>query len=148
MTSLYDRVQEAASFIRETTELAPEFAIILGTGLGGLTREIDAEAVIPFEEIPGFLPPTVEPHGEALVLGRIGSRSAAVLEGRLHFYEGYSMKEITLLHGDDPLAAQATQHQIARVAQGRALDESWHFVERNRELGLDLVGQLIKKLPV
>lgn len=94
MTSLYDRIQEAAAFIRERTEIVPEFAVILGTGLGGLSREISHRGKIPYTEIPGFLPPTVHTHSGELILGKMGERTVAAMEGRLHFYEGYSLDEI------------------------------------------------------
>jgi purine-nucleoside phosphorylase len=93
--SLYDRVQQAAEVIRARSALRPEVAIILGTGLGGLAREIAAETVIPYQEIPGFPLSTVETHAGRLLLGRLGARPVVAMQGRFHRYEGYSLQEVT-----------------------------------------------------
>ena len=72
--SLYDRVQAAAGVVRGRSALVPEIGIILGTGLGGLAREIAVEAEVPYAEIPGFPLSTVETHAGRLLLGRLGGR--------------------------------------------------------------------------
>jgi purine-nucleoside phosphorylase len=93
--SLPERVQQAAEVIRARSALRPEVAIILGTGLGGLAREIAAETVIPYQEIPGFPLSTVETHAGRLLLGRLGARPVVAMQGRFHRYEGYSLQEVT-----------------------------------------------------
>lgn len=93
--ALPDRVQQAAEVIRARSALRPEVAIILGTGLGGLAREIAAETVIPYQEIPGFPLSTVETHAGRLLLGRLGARPVVAMQGRFHRYEGYSLQEVT-----------------------------------------------------
>jgi len=79
MPSLYERIQKAEKFIQGREEISPEFAIILGTGLGGLTKEIAVKDVIPYEEIPGFLPTTVDTHSGELILGYVGTRAVAAM---------------------------------------------------------------------
>jgi len=88
-------IDKAIERIRERTTLQPETGIILGTGLGGLAKEIDADSVIPYNEIPGFPISTVEFHKGRLILGTLSGRTVVAMEGRFHYYEGYSMKEIT-----------------------------------------------------
>jgi purine-nucleoside phosphorylase len=75
--------------------LRPDVAVILGTGLGGLAKEIKAEAVIPYEEIPGFPLSTVESHAGRLLVGRLGGVAVVAMQGRFHRYEGYSLQDVT-----------------------------------------------------
>ena len=96
MTSLRDTVDAAATFLRQRSEFRPEFGIILGTGLGGFADEIRAEFSVPFDEIPGFVKSTATSHAGNLVLGTLGGRRVMAMQGRVHFYEGYSMQQITL----------------------------------------------------
>ena len=94
--SLYDRVQAAAGVVRGQSALVPEIGIILGTGLGGLAREIAVEAEVPYAEIPGFPLSTVETHAGRLLLGRLGGRPVVAMQGRFHRYEGYDLQQVTL----------------------------------------------------
>ena len=94
-TSLYDRVQAAAAVVRGRSALVPEIGIILGTGLGGLAREIAVEAEVPYAEIPGFPLSTVESHAGRLLLGRLGGRPVVAMQGRFHRYEGYDLQQVT-----------------------------------------------------
>ncbi|HXW96804.1 MAG TPA: purine-nucleoside phosphorylase, partial [Gemmatimonadales bacterium] len=94
-TSLFDRIQQAAAVVRGRTAFQPDVAIILGTGLGGLAKEIQTEAVIPYEEIPGFPLSTVESHAGRLLLGRLKGRKVVAMQGRFHRYEGYTLQEVT-----------------------------------------------------
>lgn len=89
------RIDEAADAVRERIDLRPEIALILGTGLGGLGSEIDVEATIGYEEIPGFPLSTLEGHAGQLLLGRLGGRRVVAMQGRLHLYEGYSLQQVT-----------------------------------------------------
>ena len=73
----------------------PETAIILGTGLGRLAESIDKSLCIPYREIPNFPVSTVEGHSGQLIFGRLGDKDIMAMEGRFHYYEGYSMKEVT-----------------------------------------------------
>ena len=93
--SLYDRVQAAVAVVRGRSALVPEVGIILGTGLGGLAREIAVEAEVPYAEIPGFPLSTVETHAGRLLLGRLGGRPVVAMQGRFHRYEGYDLQQVT-----------------------------------------------------
>ena len=72
----------------------PEIGIVLGTGLGQLLNYVEIEQTIPYSEIPGFCTSTVEFHKGNLIFGKIGSKNVLIMQGRFHFYEGYSMEEI------------------------------------------------------
>ena len=90
-----NQINEALKFIQSKTQVKPEVGIILGTGLGGLVSEIDADKFIPYGEIPNFPISTVETHDGKLILGQLGGKQVVAMQGRFHFYEGYSMKQIT-----------------------------------------------------
>jgi purine-nucleoside phosphorylase len=94
-TDLYDRIQDAVAAVRQQSSLVPELAIILGTGLGGLAKEIVAAATIPYEQIPGFPLSTVESHAGRLILGTLGGRPVVAMQGRFHRYEGYALQQVT-----------------------------------------------------
>ena len=89
------KIQETASFIRERMHTNPETAIILGTGLGSLVNEITDKYEIKYEEIPHFPLSTVEGHSGKLIFGKLGNKDIMAMQGRFHYYEGYSMKEVT-----------------------------------------------------
>ena len=89
------RVREAVEAVRARTALEPEVAVILGTGLGALAEAIDAEAAIPYEELPHFPLSTVESHMGRLLLGRLEGRRVVAMQGRFHRYEGYTLQEVT-----------------------------------------------------
>ncbi|MBN1444709.1 MAG: purine-nucleoside phosphorylase [Candidatus Omnitrophica bacterium] len=90
----FEKVQDAVNFIRSKTSVAPETGIILGTGLGKLADKIKEAAVIPYEKIPHFPVSTLESHPGNLVLGKIGGKTVAAMQGRFHLYEGYSALQI------------------------------------------------------
>ncbi len=96
MLELYDKIQEAKQAIRLQWPGQPRVGIILGTGLGGLVEDIAADAVIPYETIPHFPRSTVISHAGRLVCGRLAGKPVLAMEGRFHFYEGYTLQEITL----------------------------------------------------
>ena len=82
------------NFIKARFKETPEVGIILGTGLGGLVKVIDIIEAIPYEEIPDFPVSTVEGHSGRLILGRLGGKIVVAMQGRFHYYEGYSMKQL------------------------------------------------------
>jgi purine-nucleoside phosphorylase len=96
MSELYDQVQEAAQAIRSRWAGQPRVGIILGTGLGGLAQEIESEAALAYEGILHFPRSTVTSHAGRLVCGKLAGTTVVAMEGRFHFYEGYSLKQITL----------------------------------------------------
>lgn len=89
------RINEAASVIRQKTELHPHIGIILGTGLGRMAHEIIAEVIIPYDDIPHFPISTVESHHGKLIIGTLSGKPVVAMQGRFHYYEGYTMQEIT-----------------------------------------------------
>jgi purine-nucleoside phosphorylase len=91
----WQHVQEASRMVRSRWSGSPTVGIVLGTGLGALAREIDAEASIPYPEIPHFPHSTVESHKGQLVCGKLANTSVIAMEGRFHLYEGYSPWQVT-----------------------------------------------------
>lgn len=83
------------SIHNRTNHFKPEIGIVLGTGLGGLVKEIKAEYILPYDTIPGFALSTVEGHTGQLILGTLSGKKVMAMQGRFHFYEGYSMQQIT-----------------------------------------------------
>ncbi|MCK4326631.1 purine-nucleoside phosphorylase, partial [bacterium] len=95
MADLKERIKEAVSLIKSRTKIKPEIGIILGTGLGALADEIETEETVSYSEIPSFPASTVIGHAGRLVLGKIGGKVVVAMQGRFHYYEGYSLEEIT-----------------------------------------------------
>lgn len=92
---MLEKIKATANFITEKIKAKPEIGIILGTGLGGLVKEIEITESIPYAEIPNFPVSTVDGHAGRLIFGKLGDREVIAMQGRFHFYEGYSMKEVT-----------------------------------------------------
>jgi len=92
---MLDNIKRTASYIKEKTDFSPEFGIVLGSGLGGLVNEIEILHALPYASIPGFPVSTVKGHGGKLILGNLGGKKVIALQGRFHFYEGYTMQEVT-----------------------------------------------------
>lgn len=89
------KVEEAAYYIQKNSDIQPEIIIQLGTGLGGLTEKLEISQLFPFAKIPHFPKLSVETHTGNLFLGSLGGKSVAILQGRAHYYEGYTCQEIT-----------------------------------------------------
>ena len=92
--TVIEQVQETVDFLTEKGISQPATGIVLGTGLGGLATEIDIEIEIPYADIPHFPLATVEFHKGKLIFGTIGSKKVLAMQGRFHYYEGYSMQEV------------------------------------------------------
>ncbi len=92
---LYDEIQEAVAYIRQKSDFQPRYGIILGTGLGNLVDEMEIEREIPYRGIPHFPESTVQSHRGKLYLGTFDGSPVAALAGRFHYYEGYSMLQVT-----------------------------------------------------
>ena len=92
---MLERIQKTADFLKRKMHTHPETAIILGTGLGSLAGEITEKYEISYEEIPNFPVSTVEGHSGKLIFGKLGNKDIMAMQGRFHFYEGYSMQEVT-----------------------------------------------------
>jgi purine-nucleoside phosphorylase len=95
MSDLFDSIQEAAAAIRAKWPATPAAGIILGTGLGKLTEDIADATVIPYEQIPHFPRSTAPSHKGQLVCGTLGGKPVVAMEGRFHFYEGYTLQQVT-----------------------------------------------------
>ena len=93
--TVYERAQHAARTVRARVGEDPRVALVLGSGLGALADDLEDSTAIPYEEVPGFARPTVEGHAGRLVLGRIGPTPVAAMQGRFHYYEGYTLEETT-----------------------------------------------------
>ena len=92
---MLERIQETAAFLKEKMPSSPETAIILGTGLGSLAEEITDKYEIKYEDIPYFPVSTVEGHSGKLIFGKLGQKDILAKQGRFHFYEGYTMQQVT-----------------------------------------------------
>ncbi len=88
------QVAEAVRAVTARTAVVPEVAIILGTGLGALAAQLKAETTLPYADVPGFPRPTVETHAGRLLLGTLGGRRVAMMQGRFHRYEGYTLQQV------------------------------------------------------
>ncbi len=87
-------INETANWLKNRLPKQPEAGIILGTGLGNLVEEIDIELTIPYQDIPNFPVSTVEGHSGNLIFGKLGEKYVLAMQGRFHYYEGYSMQEV------------------------------------------------------
>lgn len=89
------KIKETASYLRNRIQILPKVGIVLGTGLGELATQITDRQEIPYQEIPNFPVSTVEGHSGKLIIGKLGGVLVLAMQGRFHYYEGYSMKEVT-----------------------------------------------------
>ena len=94
-SKLRQQVDETVASIRNHTKLTPKIGIILGSGLGALVDEIEIETTISYDDIPNFPLSTVEFHAGLLIFGSIDGVKTVTMQGRFHYYEGYTMKQIT-----------------------------------------------------
>jgi len=94
-STLYDRAEEAARMIRARRDVQAQVAIVLGSGLGAFADELTDSTSIRYDEIPSFARATVEGHAGRLVIGKTNNVTVAAMQGRFHFYEGYSLEEVT-----------------------------------------------------
>lgn len=96
LKEMWQQIEEAAGFIRTKTDFEPEIGLILGTGLGELGHRIENECSIAYGDVPHFVESTATSHDGKLVFGMLGGRRVIAMQGRVHYYEGYSMQQITL----------------------------------------------------
>ena len=92
----YEKIKAAADYIRARISLRPTIGLVLGSGLGGYADTLEEAVRIPYSEIPNFPVPTIPGHNGALVFGRKCGQEVVVLQGRIHYYEGLTQREITL----------------------------------------------------
>lgn len=97
MNSIVESLESSVAYIRAIcppSKLKPRIAVVLGSGLGSFVNQVDVEAAIPYTDIPGFIPPSVDGHKGRLILGHVRGIPIVVLQGRIHFYEGHSMSTV------------------------------------------------------
>ena len=92
---MWEQVQETVNYIKKATSFSPDYGVILGSGLGSFTEDIQITHVLPYAAIPNFPISTVQGHQGALVFGTIGAKKVVAMQGRFHYYEGYSMTQVT-----------------------------------------------------
>lgn len=92
---MLEKIKATSTYIQEQTGYEAEVGIILGTGLGGLAKEIDIEHSLNYADIPNFPVSTVEGHAGRLIFGHLGGKKIVAMQGRFHFYEGYSLQDVT-----------------------------------------------------
>ncbi|MBR3444998.1 MAG: purine-nucleoside phosphorylase [Prevotella sp.] len=92
---MYDKIKETAAWLKERMTTNPKTCIVLGSGLGEMAKEITNRVEFPYSEIPNFPVSTVEGHAGKLIFGKLGGVNIMAMQGRFHYYEGYSMKEVT-----------------------------------------------------
>ena len=95
MSELKTKIDDAVTFLRKKTQAQSKIGIILGTGLGGLVKEIQIETIVDYGDIPHFPVSTVESHKGKLIFGKLGGKDIVAMQGRFHFYEGYTMQQVT-----------------------------------------------------
>ncbi|HEU0253369.1 MAG TPA: purine-nucleoside phosphorylase [Pyrinomonadaceae bacterium] len=94
-TSLYERAEHATRIIRARINVEPRIAVVLGSGLGGFADDFEDAVGIPYEDIPGFVRSTAQGHAGRLVIGKVDGVPLLAMQGRVHYYEGYSLEEVT-----------------------------------------------------
>ena len=92
---MLQKINESASFLKSKITIRPKIGIVLGSGLGALVDEVDIMVEIPYKDIPNFPVSTVEGHRGSLIFGKLNGVEVMVMSGRFHYYEGYTMKEVT-----------------------------------------------------
>lgn len=93
--NLYDRIQQTASYIKQQTDVQPTIGIILGSGLGGLVDAMQVSKEISYKDIPDFPQSTVEGHAGNMLFGTLSGKQVVMMAGRFHYYEGYTMEDVT-----------------------------------------------------
>ncbi len=93
---LYEKLLRCETAVRKFTEFEPDIALVLGSGLGGFAENIQVEAEVPYNEIPGFPISTVPGHAGKFIFGYLGDKKIVCMKGRVHFYEGYDITDVVL----------------------------------------------------
>ncbi|MBU1011277.1 MAG: purine-nucleoside phosphorylase [Bacteroidetes bacterium] len=149
---MFAQINEAVRFIQSQGVTAPQTGIILGTGLGRIVKQVQVEHTLDYADIPHFVEPTVESHRGKLVFGKLGNRQVVVMSGRFHFYEGYTMQQITfpvrvmkMLGISELLVSNAcgALNQAYKAASLMLLDDHINFLPTN-----PLVGPNISEMGV
>lgn len=116
MDEIQTNLEESAAYIRSRSNIRPKIGIVLGSGLGAFVEKIQVDTSLSYEEIPGFIAPTIEGHGGRLLLGQIDGVHVACLQGRIHYYEGHSMA--TVVHPTRTIAMLGIESLILTNSAG------------------------------
>ena len=119
---MYIKIQETAAWLKDKMPNRPNTAIILGTGLAHLADDIQKECVIPYNEIPNFPVSTVEGHNGRLIFGKLGGKDIMAMEGRFHYYEGYSTAEISKMLSSSEAAVRTQLHRGRELLKNNLLE--------------------------
>jgi purine-nucleoside phosphorylase len=92
---MYDKIKQTSKFIQSKTNIKPKVGIVLGSGLGNLANQIEVETTIDYQNIPNFPEVTVKGHNGQMLIGKLGGQNIVAMQGRFHYYEGHSMKDLT-----------------------------------------------------
>lgn len=96
MSKIYNKLINAYNYINNVTKIKPEIAVVLGSGLGNFADNIEVETIIPYKDIPDFPVSTIEGHKGCFVLGKVNNIHVILMQGRVHYYEGYSMEDVVM----------------------------------------------------
>ena len=96
MNGVYEKLKKCYEIVQAKTKLRPKVALILGSGLGGYAEEIDIETTVDYKEIEGFPVSTVPGHHGRFIFGRVRGVPAVIMQGRVHYYEGYSISDVVM----------------------------------------------------
>src|SRR5688572_711454 len=121
---MFEQIQASANYIKSKITSSPEIGVILGTGLGDLfVQHIHNRTVIEYGDIPHFPVSTVESHNGKLILGEVSGKNVVAMQGRFHFYEGYSMQQVT--HPVRAMKTLGVKYLLISNAAG-SLNKKWH----------------------
>src|SRR5439155_1505889 len=140
MTDIFSNAQSAADYTRTATDLKPHIGIVLGSGLGNFANHVRGATRIPYAEIPHFPRSTVEGHSGHLVLGTIAGVPVAVMQGRVHAYEGYPLSEVAFPTLVAALVSMSTVHETI-VARHMCLEVLGIALVTNLAAGVVAAGQ-------
>ena len=144
-------IKSTSEFIKGKISLTPQIGIILGTGLGGLVKEIEIKHILEYTDIPNFPVSTVEGHQGRLIFGILGGKNVVAMQGRFHFYEGYNMQQIVFpVRVMKFLGIQKDPIPKNLLEQAEKQRQNLKVNQRTREEKLngdrDLVRQQLKKV--
>ncbi|MEO7970893.1 MAG: purine-nucleoside phosphorylase [bacterium] len=133
-TDLYSRAEQAAKAIRARASVSSRVALVLGSGLGGFADDFADSTAIPYQDIPGFVSSTAQGHAGRLVIGKVEQKNVVAMQGRVHFYEGYSLEQVTfpirtfkLLGIDTLILTNASGGVNVQLSQGALMVISDHL---------------------
>ncbi len=142
--SYFDDVAEAAQFVREKLGgLQPHLGIVLGSGLGAAANAVANPVIVPYEEIPNFPRSTVEGHSGRLIAGTLGGAPVLIMQGRVHYYEGYSPKDVTFpmrVMGALGIRAVILTNAAGGITEGYRIGQTGAYRRSHQHDGLESYG--------